>query len=90
MRILITGSNGLLGQKLVGLLRQQLGVELIATSRGTNKLAGIYPDVQFVPLDLSRQEEVEAVLAQQQPTHVIHTAAMTNVDECELNQPACW
>jgi dTDP-4-dehydrorhamnose reductase len=29
-------------------------------------------------------------VAQEQPTHLIHTAAMTNVDECELNQDACW
>jgi dTDP-4-dehydrorhamnose reductase len=90
MRILITGSNGLLGQKLVELLRQQPGVEIIATSRGANKLASIYSDLRFVPLDVANQEEVQAVLAQEQPTHLIHTAAMTNVDECELNQDACW
>jgi len=90
MRILITGSNGLLGQKLVELLRQQPDVALIATSRGPNKLAEVYPDLYFLPLDVSNWEEVEAVLAQEQPTHLIHTAAMTNVDECELNQEDCW
>ncbi|HEX8427773.1 SDR family oxidoreductase [Hymenobacter sp.] len=90
MRILITGSNGLLGQKLVALLRQQPNVELVATSRGHNKLAGLYPDVRFVVLDVANQQQVEAVVAQEQPTHLIHTAAMTNVDECELNQEACW
>ncbi|WP_303310377.1 SDR family oxidoreductase [Hymenobacter sp. BT730] len=90
MRILLTGSNGLLGQKLVALLRQQREVELIATSRGTNKLAGLYPEVRFVPLDVTNREQVQQVLAREQPTHLIHTAAMTNVDECELNQKACW
>ena len=30
------------------------------------------------------------VLTQERPTHLIHTAAMTQVDECELNQAACW
>ena len=34
MKILITGSNGLLGQKLVYKLKQKPGVELIATARG--------------------------------------------------------
>ena len=37
-RILITGSNGLLGQKLVELLRTQANVDLIATARGANRL----------------------------------------------------
>ncbi|GAB3582697.1 SDR family oxidoreductase [Hymenobacter daeguensis] len=90
MKILLTGANGLLGQKLVALLRQQPGVELVATSRGANKLASLFPDVRFVPLDVANAAEVRHVLALEQPTHVIHTAAMTNVDECERNHAACW
>ena len=90
MKILITGSNGLLGQKLVALLLQQPNVAVVATSRGTNKLAGLYPDLAFTALDVTDGAQVAAVLAQEQPTHVIHTAAMTNVDECELNHEPCW
>jgi dTDP-4-dehydrorhamnose reductase len=90
MKILLTGSNGLLGQKLVGLLRQQPGVTVVATARGTNRLADLYPEVRFVPLDVTDATQVHQVLAQEQPTHLIHTAAMTQVDECELNQAACW
>ena len=90
MKILLTGSNGLLGQKLVALLRQQPDVALVATSRGANKLASLHPDVRFVALDVSDAAEVRQVLAREQPTHVIHTAALTNVDECELNRAACW
>ena len=90
MKILLTGSNGLLGQKLVALLRQQAGVELIATSRGVNKLAGLYPDLHFVPLDVTDAAQVRQVLAHERPSHLIHTAAMTNVDECELNHEPCW
>ncbi|MFC6222409.1 SDR family oxidoreductase [Hymenobacter artigasi] len=90
MKILLTGSNGLLGQKLVALLRQQPDVALVATSRGPNKLAGLYPGVRFIELDVSDAAQVQQVLAREQPTHLIHTAAMTNVDECELNREACW
>jgi len=90
VKILLTGSNGLLGQKLVALLRQQPGVELVATSRGANKLAGLFPEVRFVPLDVTNAAQIRQTLAQEQPSHLIHTAAMTNVDECELNQAACW
>ena len=39
MRILITGSNGLLGQKLIGALRNDPEVELTATSRGADRTA---------------------------------------------------
>ncbi len=90
MKVLLTGSNGLLGQKLVALLRQQAGVEIVATSRGANKLAGLYPDLPFVALDVTDAAQVRQVLAAERPTHLIHTAAMTNVDECELNHEACW
>ena len=37
MRILITGSNGLLGQKLVSALRNDPEVNLLATSRGSDR-----------------------------------------------------
>ena len=90
MKILLTGSNGLLGQKLVARLRQQPGVELVATSRGANKLAAHYPAVRFVGLDVSSAAQVRRVLVHEQPTHVIHTAALTNADECELHHAACW
>ncbi|QKG57632.1 SDR family oxidoreductase [Hymenobacter sp. BRD128] len=90
MKILLTGSNGLLGQKLVALLHQTSGIELVATARGANRLATSYPTLHFVPLDVTDASKVQQVLGQQRPTHVIHTAAMTQVDECELNQAACW
>jgi dTDP-4-dehydrorhamnose reductase len=90
VKILLTGSNGLLGQKLVALLHHAPGVELIATARGANRLAATYPALTFVPLDVTDAEQVGQVLGQHRPTHVIHTAAMTQVDECEQNQAACW
>ena len=38
-KILITGSNGLLGQKLVKQLKDHTGFDLIATSRGKNRIS---------------------------------------------------
>ena len=89
-KILITGSNGLLGQKLVARLHDEPDVELVATSRGANKLAAYYPNLHFRPLDVTDAAQVQRVLAEVQPTHLLHTAALTNVDECELNHEACW
>jgi dTDP-4-dehydrorhamnose reductase len=90
MKILLTGSNGLLGQKLVALLHQAPGVELVATARGANRLAAHYPALRFLALDVTDPAQVQQVLAQEQPSHLIHTAALTQVDDCELNQAACW
>ncbi|GAB3639250.1 dTDP-4-dehydrorhamnose reductase [Hymenobacter arcticus] len=90
MKILLTGSNGLLGQKLVALLHQAPGVELVATARGTNRLEAHYPALRYLPLDVTDPAQVQQVLTQEQPSHVIHTAALTQVDDCELNQAACW
>ena len=90
MKILLTGSNGLLGQKLLARLRQQPDVQVVATSRGANRLAELHPNVPFVALDVTDAGQVQRVLAAERPTHVVHTAAMTNVDECELNPAPCW
>ena len=90
MKVLLTGSNGLLGQKLVALLHQAPGVELVATARGANRLAAYYPALRFLALDVTDPAQVQRVLAQEQPSHLIHTAALTQVDDCELNQAACW
>jgi dTDP-4-dehydrorhamnose reductase len=90
MKILLTGSNGLLGQKLVQLLLGQPEVEVVATARGVNRLADLHPALRFMQLDVTDEGQVQQVLKQEQPTHVIHTAAMTQVDECELNKTDCW
>lgn len=88
-RILITGSNGLLGQKLVDLLTQQSGVELIATARGANRLPAS-DGYTYQSLDITNREQVLDVIGQTKPDVIIHTAAMTNVDQCESEKDACW
>lgn len=88
MRILITGSNGLLGQKLVGALRSDPQVQLIATSRGADRT----PEPSgytYSALDCTDAEAVLAVLHEHRPDAIIHTAAMTNVDACELDPAEC-
>jgi dTDP-4-dehydrorhamnose reductase len=88
MKILITGSNGLLGQKLVSLLYLLPEVTLIATARGANR-DEIYEDYIYESMDITSEENVLAVFRKHKPDAVIHTAAMTHVDQCELNKEAC-
>ncbi|GAB2780065.1 dTDP-4-dehydrorhamnose reductase [Rhabdobacter roseus] len=88
-RILVTGSNGLLGQKLVELLITQPHIQTIATARGANRLP-FTDGYEYAPLDITDAGQVAQVLDKYQPQVVIHTAAMTNVDQCETEKDACW
>lgn len=87
MRILVTGSNGLLGQKLVELISSGNDY-LIATAKST--LVINLPKGEFHALDVTDAASVESVIAQSKPDVIIHTAAMTQVDQCETEQEKCW
>lgn len=88
MKILVTGSNGLLGQKLINLLQKDDNVYTIATAR--KKLVPQLMRGEFHGLDIEDAEQVNRVLSETKPDVVINTAAMTQVDDCELNHEACW
>ncbi|WP_234736718.1 SDR family oxidoreductase [Tellurirhabdus bombi] len=89
-RILITGSNGLLGQKLVDLITQTYPeINLIATARGENRLP--YAEgYEYRAMDITDRDQVLTVIGETKPDAIIHTAAMTNVDQCESEKDACW
>ncbi|MDF1671875.1 MAG: NAD(P)-dependent oxidoreductase [Vicingaceae bacterium] len=89
MRVLITGSNGLLGQKLIKLLGNKPDIELLATSKGLNRVSNI-EGYQYQSLDIANQEEINTVFDAFTPNTVINTAALTNVDACEDNKDLCW
>ena len=87
-KILITGANGLLGQKLIDLYLTKPDKTLIATAKGDCR----YPhrnNFIYASLDITNQQEVEEVINRFQPDCVINTAAMTNVDVCETEKEAC-
>ena len=88
MKILITGSNGLLGQKLLHKLRQDSSVELLATSKGENRVSE-QNGYTYSELDITDQKQVAELIANTKPDVVINTAAMTNVDLCEAEKDNC-
>ena len=87
MKVLITGSNGLLGQKLVDYCLAA-NIDFVPTSKGENRNSKC-PSKSYRSMDITKREEVMEVISHLRPTHVIHTAAMTNVDQCELNPTDC-
>jgi dTDP-4-dehydrorhamnose reductase len=89
MKILITGSNGLLGQKLVYKLRHKPEINCIATARGGNRLVK-QDGYTYETLDITNLQNVSDVFTKHLPDVVINTAAMTNVDACETDREGCW
>jgi dTDP-4-dehydrorhamnose reductase len=90
MKILITGANGLLGQHLIKLLLEK-NYSVIATSKGPSRLPFPNND-QFTYQDLNVTDgpQVNQMILQVRPDVVMHLAAMTQVDECEVNKIDCW
>ncbi len=87
MKILVTGSNGLLGQKLVYKLKTNSNFNLIATARGENRLID-KSDYVYEQLDITNYENVKAIFEKHKPDVIINSAAMTNVDACETEREA--
>ena len=87
--ILVTGSNGLLGQKIIYALRNRTDVKCISTSRGENRMSAKDGYI-YESMDITDPSSVESVFEKYQPDVVINTAAMTNVDACESNRDEAW
>lgn len=80
--ILVTGSNGLLGQKITQQVLSAKQFNLVATSKGANR----YPLKEgyiYAEMDILDPQNVKEVVEAHKPDAIIHTAAMTNVDTCE-------
>jgi len=88
MKILVTGCNGLLGQKLVYKLANSRTHQLIATAKGQNRLI-MQNGYLYEQLDITNEVNVIEMVTKHKPDTVIHTAAMTNVDACETDTENC-
>jgi dTDP-4-dehydrorhamnose reductase len=87
MKVLITGSNGLLGQKLVKRCLKH-NISFIATSKGKNRNPGC-PEENYIPMELEDHSAIIELITETHPDAIIHTAAITNVDYCEDNKEEC-
>ncbi|HVI49120.1 MAG TPA: SDR family oxidoreductase [Chitinophaga sp.] len=89
MKVLITGSNGLLGQHLIPVFARQGNYEVIATGRGANRYP--HPDNYiYEAANLRTAASVQQLIDKHQPDIIVHSGAMSQVDECEKNKDACW
>lgn len=89
MKVLVTGSNGLLGQKITELvLKKYPDITLVATGKGENRNA-IKKGYEYRTMDITDLNSLKKVFEAEQPDVVIHTAAMTQVDDCEFKKEEC-
>lgn len=86
-RILITGSNGMLGQKAVEFYSGKQNTELLATSVEEKS---VVDSVDYIPCDIKCREKIKKVIYDYCPDFIVHTAAFTNVDLSEKMREEAW
>lgn len=87
-KIVITGSNGLLGQKLIKLFKLKKTFKIFAFSRGEDQMIN-QKGFTYYNIDITHKEKLTNLISKIQPHFIINTAAMTNVDACELHKKEC-
>ncbi len=87
-KVLITGSNGLLGQSLLNLLLEEKDkYTVFGFSRGINRSGR--EDFIYISIDITEEKLLKKEIKKIKPDFIINTAAMTNVDDCESHKEIC-
>lgn len=87
-KILLTGANGLLGQKTTDIFARESDHELILTDIGEK--AEEPRKYKYFPLDITNKEKVKEAIKELKPEIIINAAAYTNVDGCETERELSW
>jgi dTDP-4-dehydrorhamnose reductase len=88
-RVLVVGSNGLLGQKVAELFVRASSSAVTCASIEPEPVRTLHA-VQYLVLDVTSRKDVRRVVAQCEPEVIINCAAMTNVDACERERESAW
>jgi dTDP-4-dehydrorhamnose reductase len=84
----VTGANGLVGSRLVARL-SDAGERVVAVGRGPRRFSA-GPAVEYVEQDFLQPVPLQDLIESLRPSGVLHAAAMTDVDACELNPADAW
>ena len=88
INVLITGSNGLLGQTLLNLLgKEKEKYQVFGFSKGENRSGR--EDFNYFSVDITDEHQLREKTLAIKPSFIINTAAMTNVDACENEKENC-
>ncbi|MDX2127522.1 MAG: dTDP-4-dehydrorhamnose reductase [Chloroherpetonaceae bacterium] len=88
-RILITGANGLLGQKLTDAFSNDRTYDLLVTARQENAYNQT-SSFGYMTLDLCQRGDVKELIWNYSPDVIINAAAFTDVDGAERDKENSW
>lgn len=88
-RVLITGANGLLGQKLTACFAQDSNIDLLTSSRQAESKSKDY-SFGYIQLDITDTKSVKELIWNFEPDYIINSGAYTNVDGCEREKELSW
>ncbi|KAF0151866.1 MAG: dTDP-4-dehydrorhamnose reductase [Ignavibacteria bacterium] len=86
-RVLIVGSNGMLGQRLAEFYSTKENIELMCSS---NEDKSFVTDTQYTQIDITKKNCVKDLILGFVPDIVINAAAYTNVDKSEADRELAW
>ncbi len=86
-RILIVGSNGMLGQSLCGFYSKQNNIRLLGCSIENKSLVN---DLDYIQCDVTKRNEVKKTILDFYPDYIINASAYTNVDKSETERELAW
>jgi len=88
-RVLVFGSNGLLGQKVAELLVRGTSASVTLSSFEPAPVRPPEP-AAYVQADITSRKEVRQVVARAEPDVIVNCAAITDVDACETERETAW
>jgi dTDP-4-dehydrorhamnose reductase len=86
-RILITGANGMLGQRTTAFFSSNKNIELLPTSIEENPFTN---QAEYKQCDITDRTDFKKLIYDFCPDFIINTAAFTNVDLSESERETAW
>jgi len=83
MRIFVTGAEGQLGSEICRISEHENFGTYLEEHEALN-------NTTYVQLDITNRERVFETIKKLKPKWIIHCAALTNVDMCEVQRDATW
>lgn len=88
-RILVVGSNGLLGQKVAEQLVRGSNYHITLASIEERPVRELQ-SAPYLSVDITNRKQVRDAVSAVNPEVIINCAAMTNVDACETERETAW
>lgn len=86
-KVLVTGANGLLGQKLVQAFAGDF--EVYGINRKQQSCLDL-PNYHYRAGDITERSILTELIQNIKPNYIVNSAAYTNVDGCEDDKEECW